>query len=145
MLPFVGEYLHSIDKKGRLIIPSKFRNNFGEKIYLCKGFEECLLILTPEEIEKIETKIQGNSLTRKEIREFTRTFFSGMTEASFDSQGRIIISNGLKQYAHLEEEAYVVGTGFYVEIWDKKIWDEGIDYRDNGRSELAVVLEGLDD
>lgn len=141
MLPFVGEYLHSLDNKGRIIIPAKFRNNFGEKIYLCKGFENCLLILTPGEIEKIEKKIQSDTLSNKDVRKFMRVFFSGMVEGNFDSQGRIIVPSGLKNYAGIDSEAYIVGTGFYVEIWDKDAWDQSVEDADDNREDLAFILE----
>lgn len=87
MLPFVGEFRHSLDNKGRLIIPSRYRQSFGEKIYLCKGFEPCLLIVTPEEIEKIENKVREDSLTNKAVRSFTRAFFSGMVDVGLRQPG----------------------------------------------------------
>lgn len=144
MMPFVGEYRHNIDTKGRLIIPAKFRNNFSERVYLSKGFETCLLILTPEEIEKIEKRITESSLTNKAVRKFSRAFFSGMTEAAFDGQGRILIPSNLREYGGIQGETVVVGTGFYVEIWDKDAWELGTSQLDEERFNIADFLEGLD-
>ena len=141
MLTFVGEFRHSLDNKGRLIIPSRYRQSFGEKIYLCKGFEPCLLIVTPEEIEKIEKKVREDSLTNKAVRSFTRAFFSGMVDVGFDSQGRILIPANLREYAGIQEEAVVAGTGFYVEIWDRKAWEQND--LDKDRASIADFLEGI--
>lgn len=144
MVPFVGEYKHSIDEKGRLIIPARFRSSFGDKIFLSKGFEPCLLVLTPEEIEKIQHKIKENSLTNKMVRKFSRAFFSGMVEASFDSQGRILIPENLRRYAGISREAMVVGTGFYVEIWELDSWNKGTTLLDEERFDIADFLEGVE-
>ncbi|MDD2370683.1 MAG: division/cell wall cluster transcriptional repressor MraZ [Firmicutes bacterium] len=142
MVPFVGEYRHIVDHKGRVIIPAKLRNNLKETVYLCKGFEDCLLILTPEEIEKIENKIEYDTLTNEGKRKFARAFFSSMIEVSFDSQGRILIPFNLKDYAKIKSEVVIVGTGFYIEIWEKNIWENNIVELDQERNKLAQYLEG---
>lgn len=145
MVPFVGEYKHVMDNKGRVIVPSKFRNNFEETIYLCKGFETCLLILTPKEIKKIENIIKDDSLTNEGKRTFSRAFFSSMIEAGFDTQGRILIPNNLREYAKINSEVVIVGTGFYVEIWEKEIWENNSIELDKERVKLAKYLEGSND
>lgn len=143
MLPFVGEYRHSIDSKGRLIIPAKYRQNFRGTMYLCKGFEPCLLVLTPEELEKIEAKVREDSLTNKSVRAFSRAFFSGMVDVEFDSQGRILIPANLREYAGITGDAVVAGTGFYLEIWDRGLWEEDSSRLDGNRASLADFLEGV--
>ncbi len=142
MVPFVGEYKHSVDHKGRVIIPAKLRNNIQEGIYLCKGFETCLLILTTNEIQKIEKKIEVDSLTNEGKRKFSRAFFSSMSEISFDSQGRILIPNNLKEYGLITNDVVIVGNGFYIEIWDKDIWENNIAELDKDRNKLVLFLEG---
>ncbi|MCI0502130.1 MAG: division/cell wall cluster transcriptional repressor MraZ [Fusobacteria bacterium] len=119
---FIGEYKYNLDSKGRVIIPGKFRENFTENVYLLKGFEKCLLLLDSKEIKKIEDRISKRSLVDKEVRDFTRAFFSGITEVKTDSQGRILLSRSLLEYAEITEEVYLVGTGFYLEIWSSKNW-----------------------
>lgn len=145
LLPFLGEYFHSVDTKGRMIIPSKFRDNFGDAFYLCKGFEACLLILTPDEVKQIESKIKETSLTNKDVRQFMRVFFSGMTDVSFDPQGRILIPKALREFAHIDKEATIVGTGRYLEIWQREKWGEYQAIMDKDRSQFNNVLEEIND
>jgi len=142
MVPFVGEYKHSVDNKGRVIIPSRLRNNLKETIYLCKGFEECLLILTSEEIDKISLKTENDSLTNEGKRKFSRAFFSSMVEVGFDNQGRILIPGNLKEYARINTDVIIVGIGYYIEIWDKEIWEMNISELDKERNKLSAYLEG---
>lgn len=142
MVPFVGEYKHSVDNKGRVIIPSKLRNNLQGTIYLCKGFESCLLILTSEEINKITVKIENDSLTNEGKRKFARAFFSSMIEVGFDNQGRILIPGNLKEYASINTDVFIVGNGFYIEIWEKEIWELNILELDKERNKLSAYLEG---
>jgi len=144
LLSFLGEYYHSVDSKGRMIIPSKFRDGFGEVFYLCKGFEDCLMILTSEEIQKIETKIKETHLTNKGIRQFMRIFFSGMVDVSFDPQGRVLIPKSLRAFANIDKEATVVGTGLYLEIWQREKWEEHRTKMDSNRGQFDYVLEALD-
>lgn len=142
MVPFVGEFKHSVDNKGRVIIPARLRNNLQETIYLCKGFETCLLILPLEEINKIACKIENDSLTNEGKRKFSRAFFSSMIEAGFDSQGRILIPNNLRNYAKINTDVIIVGNGFYIEIWEKNIWEKNISELDKDRNKLSAYLEG---
>lgn len=142
MVPFVGEYKHSVDNKGRVIIPSRLRNDLKGTIYLCKGFETCLLILTSEEINKIAIKIEKDSLTNEGKRKFSRAFFSSMTEVGFDNQGRILIPSNLKEYARINTDVIIVGNGFYIEIWEKEIWKLNISELDKERNKLSAYLEG---
>lgn len=142
MVPFVGEYKHSVDNKGRVIIPAKLRNNLEGTIYLCKGFETCLLISTSEEINKIAFKIEKDSLTNEGKRKFSRAFFSSMIEVGFDNQGRILIPSNLKEYARINTDVIIVGNGFYIEIWNKEIWELNISELDKERNKLSAYLEG---
>ena len=142
MVPFVGEYRHSVDTKGRVIIPSKIRNNFKGTLYLCKGFERCLTILSEDEIEKVKVTIEDDSLTNEGKRKFSRAFFSSMVEIVFDNQGRILIPTNLRDFAGIKNEVAILGNGFYVEIWDKDIWDQNAAEIDNDRNKLSDYLKG---
>ena len=140
MPKFFGEYKYNIDNKGRLVMPPKYRDFLKGNIYLLKGFEKCLLVVDELEIKKLEEKISFNSLTDKDIRSFSRAFFSGVNEIKPDSQGRILIPKNLLEYGEIKEEAIIVGTGFYIEIWNKENWideSEKLDQIRNSFFDLA--------
>ena len=120
---FYGEYLHSIDIKGRLIVPAKFRDGLGDKFIVTKGLDNCLFAYSPEEWENFEEKLRGLPFTDKDVRAFVRFFFAGATECEVDKQGRINIPQNLREYAGLSKEVYVIGVSARVEIWEKEKWD----------------------
>jgi len=121
---FFGEFTHSIDSKGRIIIPSKFRENLGDKCILTKGLDGCLFVYPLDEWKNLEQKLKAIPLTKKDARAFVRFFFSGACECEFDSQGRILIPLGLREYAGINKEAVVIGVSTRIEIWAKEKWDE---------------------
>ena len=117
---FIGEYHHSIDDKGRLIIPSKFREELGEKFIVTRGIENCLFVYSEESWQKIVDKLETLPFTKKDARQFIRFFLSGASEAEFDKQGRINIPSPLITYANINKECIVIGTGDRLEIWSKE-------------------------
>lgn len=120
----IGEYGHTIDAKGRVIIPVKFRTELGERFILTKGFDGCLYGYSLDEWKNIEEKIKTLPLiTGKDARNFTRFFFSSAIECEFDSQGRILITQGLRNFASLEKELVIIGVSSRIEIWSKAKWD----------------------
>jgi MraZ protein len=125
---FYGEYHHSIDKKGRIIIPSQFREvmktHFIERLYVTRGLDRCLFIFPEDEWRKQEQNFKSMSFTKKDAREFTRLFFSGAYEASADVQGRVLLPQNLKQYAQIERDIVVIGVSSRMEIWARKNWEE---------------------
>ena len=120
---FMGEYHHNIDEKGRLIIPAKFRNELGEHFIVTRGLEKCLYVYSETEWNRIVSKIKTLPFTKKDVRTFVRSFFSGATECEFDRQGRINITSPLVSYADIEKECVVIGANDRVEIWSKDGWD----------------------
>lgn len=121
----IGEYSHTMDAKGRLILPSKFRSELGERFIVTKGFDGCLYGYSIEEWKNIEEKIKTLPLvTGKDARNFTRFFFSSAIECEIDSQGRILISQNLRQFAELKKEVVIIGVSSRIEIWSKDKWDE---------------------
>ena len=108
---FMGEYHHNIDDKGRLIIPSKFREKLGEEFIVTRGIENCLFVYSMEDWEKIVDKLESIPFTKKDARTFVRFFLSGATTAEFDKQGRIKITTPLISYANLSKECVVIGAG----------------------------------
>ena len=123
-LVFIGEYQHSIDSKGRMIIPSKFRDELGDIFIMTKGLDNCLFVYPKDEWKNLEEKLKLLPLTRKDARAFVRFFFAGATECELDKQGRILIPNNLRAHCKLEKDAIVIGVSNRVEIWSKEEWDE---------------------
>ncbi|MGE4283693.1 MAG: division/cell wall cluster transcriptional repressor MraZ [Clostridia bacterium] len=119
---FIGEYQHSIDAKGRLIIPSKFREDLGYKFIVTKGLDNCLFAYSQEEWVNLETKLKALPLTSKDARAFVRFFFSGATECEVDKQGRVLIPCNLRDHAAIDKDVAVIGVSTRVEIWDKDRW-----------------------
>jgi len=121
---FYGEYQHTVDPKGRVIVPSKFREGLGENFILTKGLDNCLFAYSKEEWSELEKKLRALPFTDKDVRAFVRFFFAGATECEVDKQGRILIPQNLREHAGLDKEIYVIGVSSRVEIWDRQKWDE---------------------
>jgi MraZ protein len=121
---FYGEHLHSIDIKGRVIVPAKFREELGERFIVTKGLDHCLFIYSKEEWKVLEAKLKGLPFTDKDVRTFTRFFFAGAAECEVDKQGRIHIPQNLREYASLSKEVYAIGVSTRVELWDKEKWED---------------------
>jgi len=121
---FIGEYQHNIDSKGRVIIPSRFREDLGYKFVITKGLDHCLFVYSLQEWENLETKLKTLPLTNKDARAFVRFFFSGAAECEADKQGRVLIPANLREYAKLDKDVVVIGVSTRVEIWDKTLWDQ---------------------
>ena len=107
---FMGEYHHSIDDKGRLIIPAKFRSELGDKFIITRGIENCLFAYPEKRWEEIVHKLESLPFTKKDARNFTRFFLSGATVAEFDKQGRINITSPLINYAGIKKERIIIDT-----------------------------------
>ncbi|MBI4335399.1 MAG: division/cell wall cluster transcriptional repressor MraZ [Candidatus Omnitrophica bacterium] len=125
---FYGEYEHSLDKKGRLIVPSKFREtakaHYVERFFVTRGLDKCLFMFAEDEWKNQEIKFRNLSFTKKESRSFNRLFFSGTTEIEFDNQGRILIPKYLKDYAGIRSAVMLIGVSNRIEIWAKEAWHE---------------------
>ena len=118
----MGEYEHSLDAKGRLIMPAKLRQDIGEKFVITKGLDGCLFAFSQVEWLNFETKLKSLPLSDKNARNFVRFFLAGATECEIDKQGRFLIPSNLRQAGSLEKEAVIIGVGTRLEIWDKTIW-----------------------
>ena len=127
---FMGEYNHTIDAKGRLIIPARFRELLGEEFILTKGLDGCLSIYPMDAWETFETKLRALPLTNKNARTFTRFFVAGATNCELDRQGRILVPQTLREFAGLEKEVVLTGNLDRIEIWSKEKWSENCNYDD---------------
>ena len=119
----IGEFEHSLDAKGRLIMPSKLRTDIGETFIITKGLDGCLFGFSLSEWKNFEGKLKTLPLTNKNARDFVRFFLSGAIECEIDKQGRFLISNNLREYATMEKEVIIIGVGTRIEIWSKDKWN----------------------
>ena len=119
---FIGEYEHSADAKGRVIMPAKLREDIGEKFILTKGLDGCLFAYSQKEWTNFEEKLKTLPLTNKNARDFVRFFLSGAIECEIDKQGRFLIPSNLRTYSKLDKEIVILGVGTRIEIWNKEIW-----------------------
>ena len=127
---FSGEYNHTIDTKGRLIVPSKFREQLGNEFMITKGLDGCLFVYSMEEWENIEKSFREKPLTSQDARKFMRFFFAGACSCEVDKQGRILIPTNLREYAGIDKDVVSVGVLSRVEIWSKDKWQDSSDYDD---------------
>ncbi|MEO4053624.1 division/cell wall cluster transcriptional repressor MraZ [Solibacillus sp. CAU 1738] len=141
---FMGEYQHSVDVKGRLIIPSKFRDLLGETFVITRGLDNCIFGYPMDEWRKLEEKLKDLPMTKKDARAFARFFFSGATEVDLDKQGRMNIPSTLVTYAHLEKECVILGVSSRIEIWAKESWDKYYDESEESFNEIAENMIGFD-
>ena len=137
---FIGEYHHTIDEKGRIIIPAKFRDELGNNFIVTRGIDNCLFVYSNEKWDMITTKLNALPFTKKDARTFNRFFMSGATEVEFDKQGRINIATPLIHYANLNKDCVVIGTGDRLEIWSQESWDGFFDSTKENMSDIAENL-----
>lgn len=138
---FMGEYNHTVDAKGRLIIPSKFRESLGETFVVTKGMDGCLFVYDNQEWKLFEEKLKTLPLTNKEARKFVRFFLAGAAEVEVDKQGRILLPLGLREYAGLEKDVVLIGVGGRVEIWSRERYEAAAAYED--MDEIAEHMSEL--
>lgn len=119
----MGEYQHSLDSKGRLIVPARFREGLGETFIVTRGLDHCLFAYPMSEWSIIEEKLKSLPLTQSDARAFVRFFFSGATECEMDKQGRITLPPNLREYGQLEKDVVSVGVSTRVEFWSRDRWE----------------------
>lgn len=139
---FMGEYNHTIDAKGRLIIPSKFRESLGDDFVVTKGLDGCLFVYPNSEWSAFEEKLRTLPLTNKDARKFSRFFLAGAATCEVDKQGRILVPAVLRDFAELEKEVVLVGVLSRIEIWSKSKWEDANDAYDN-MDDIAEHMEEL--
>ena len=140
-LLLIGEYEHSMDSKGRLIMPAKLREDIGEKFIVTKGLDGCLFAFSVTEWTNFEQKLRSLPISNKDARMFTRFFFAGAIDCEIDKQGRFLISGNLREFAGFEKEVVIVGMDTRIEIWSKEKW-ENCD-QEISADEIATKMELL--
>ena len=141
---FTGEYQHTLDGKGRVIIPSRLRDGLGDRFVITRGLDHCLFLYPNSEWVRLEQKMKQLQFTKKDARTFMRLFFSGAMEVEADKQGRVLIPNNLREYAGIEKDVMFIGVSDRVEIWSESAWKDFLDEADQNYEELAEKLEDID-
>lgn len=141
----IGEYHHNLDEKGRLIIPSKFREDIGDKFVVTRGLDGCLFVYAMNEWNNIVSKLKTLPFTKKDARIFNRFFMSGATVCEFDKQGRINLPSSLICYAEIKRECTIIGVNDRLEIWNADKFNSLIEDNIEAISDVAENLfEGFD-
>lgn len=120
----IGEYEHSVDVKGRLIMPAKLRDEIGYKFIVTKGLDGCLFVFPLKEWEIFQEKLRALPVSDKNARNFTRFFFAGAIECEIDKQGRFLVSSNLREFAGLDKDVIIIGMNSRLEIWSKEKWQQ---------------------
>lgn len=138
---FMGEYNHTIDAKGRLIIPSKFREALGSEFVFTKGLDGCLFVFPMKEWEAFEEKLRSLPLIDKNARKFSRFFLAGASTCELDKQGRILVPGTLREFAQMDKEVVLTGMLDRIEVWSKEQWLENNAYDD--MDDIAQSMQEL--
>ena len=139
----IGEYEHSLDAKGRLIMPAKLRDDIGEKFIITKGLDGCLFAFSIEEWKNFEQKLRTLPISNKDARAFSRFFFAGAMDCEIDKQGRTLIPPVLREYAELDKDLVIIGVSSRVEIWSQAKWDSYSEAEDLEADVLAEKMAEL--
>ena len=143
---FYGEFEHALDRKGRIIIPSKFRDalkeHYIERFFITRGLDKCLFMFVEDEWRSQEQKFKAMSFTKSEFRRFNRIYFSGASDLIPDKQGRILVPPYLKEYAGIKRDVFIIGVSNRIEIWGRESWKE---YYQTSKDTFEDVAEKLID
>lgn len=136
----MGEFHHTIDEKGRIIIPSKLRNELGNEAIITRGLDKCLFLYSKDEWEKLSNKLSTLPFTKHDARNFNRFFLSGAAVCEFDKQGRINITSPLVKYAGLNKDCVIIGVNERIEIWDEDAFNDFLSKNEEDFSNIAENL-----
>ena len=139
---FIGEFAHKLDSKNRLIMPAKFRNEFGEACIITKGLDGCLSVYSCADFEALMEKLSKVPSTKKEARSFVRAIASKADTCEFDNQGRIQLCTNLVNEGKFEKDVVIVGVGNHVELWAKPLWEA---YNLENEASFEEVAESMTD
>ncbi|BAS27715.1 division/cell wall cluster transcriptional repressor MraZ [Limnochorda pilosa] len=120
---FLGEYEHSLDEKGRLTVPSRFREDLAGRLVVTRGLDHCLFLYPYSEWQVLEQKLKSLPMTQRDARAFVRLLFSGASEQDLDRQGRLLLPANLREYAAIDRDVVIIGVSNRVELWSKERWN----------------------
>ena len=138
-----GEYNHTIDDKGRVIVPVKLREELGDKFVITKGLDGCLWMFDNDEWDKVEQEIQNMPFTLMEARKLARFMIAGAYDGEPDKQGRIVIPPSLREYAGIQKDVVLAGVGSRVEVWAKEKYDIATDFGDMDQMAEKLIELGF--
>jgi MraZ protein len=137
---FLGEFQHTVDEKGRLAIPAKFRPSLAEGLVVTRGIDRCLYVWTLDRWQELAQRMSKLPIVQENARRITRHFFSGAVDTKMDKMGRIILPQYLREYAGLGGDAVVVGANTNIEIWSRERWEAEVALAEEQSSTLAEHL-----
>ena len=140
---FIGEYQHTIDEKGRVAVPAKFRREISSGAIVTRGLDKCLFVFTKKDWETLAKKLVTLPLAQANSRAFVRLMLSGASEAKLDSQGRILIPDYLRKFAGLKKSVKVIGVHNRAEVWDGEVWDDYKKKTETASDEIAEKMADL--
>lgn len=140
---FMGEFQHSLDDKGRLIIPAKLREGLGERFIVTRGLDRSLFVYPLSEWQILEEKMKTLPTTQADTRAFVRMFFSGAVDCEPDKQGRISLPQHLRDHAQIQRDLYILGVSTRIEIWSREIWEEYSQKAEESYETLAEKVIGI--
>jgi MraZ protein len=139
----IGEYKSKLGKKKRVSLPKKFRDQLGENLILTRGYEQALIVVNEELWKTVAKEVMDGSFINKDIRDTSRFLVGGAKEIDLDTQGRFVIPESLLEHAQLKDEAVFIGLVNWVEIWDKKKWQERLEYLKEHGEEIAQEISKM--
>lgn len=137
----LGEFRHTVDVKGRIFVPSRWREELKDGVVVTAGLERCLYVMTRERFEQRASQLENLSPNRRTNRDHNRLFFSSASEELVDRSGRMNIPSGLRDYAGLKKEVVLIGVSGRAEIWDREAWAE---YKGSVEGAYETIAEQLD-
>lgn len=140
---FLGEFQHTLDDKGRLTIPARFREGLGDSFVVTRGLDNCLFAYPRSEWQVLESRLKTLPLTKGDARAFVRFLFSGASECELDRQGRVMVPQTLRDHAKVDKDVVVIGVSNRVEIWAKQQWEQYMEHAEGSFEAIAENLEGL--
>lgn len=140
---FLGEYRHNLDDKGRITIPSKFRDSFKDGLVVTKGFENCLFIFTKNDWLDFARQIQQLRTLKKDARTLSRFIFGGASEDQADKQGRVIVPSNLREWGNIKKEVVIIGVSNRLEVWSEENWNKVENEAAASYSQIAEELADL--
>jgi MraZ protein len=139
----IGEYKSRIGEKKRVSLPKKFREELGNNLILTRGYEQALIVVNEKLWKKVATEVINGSFINKDIRDTSRFLVGGAKEISVDTQGRFVIPESLFEHAHLKKDVIFIGLINWIEIWDKEMWQERLNYLKEHGEEIAQEISKM--